>query len=146
MVSSYLWADTNSRLGEISILIPEKAFAGLLVMTVADLLQLTQARNKLIFSQFFDKDSMKHLLGLQLWRLFKYAELAKIVWQNEKVFFNLLSKVRAGNIDDDVEKLLKARFIHESGEKLSKRCLAHITENEPVMKSNDASYLGSSTQ
>ena len=47
-------------------MIPEKAFAGLLVMTVADLLQLPLVRGKRIFSQFSEKDSMKHLLGLQL--------------------------------------------------------------------------------
>ena len=37
---------------------------------------------------------------------FIYAELTKVVRQNDKV--------RVGNIDDDAEKLLKARFIHES--------------------------------
>ena len=42
------------------MMIPEKAVAGLSVKTVAD-----------IFSQFSDKVSMKHLLGLQLWHLFK---------------------------------------------------------------------------
>ena len=48
------------------MMIPEKAFAGLLVRAVADLLQKPPVRGKLIFSQFCDKDSMKHLLGLQL--------------------------------------------------------------------------------
>ena len=40
MVSSDLWTDIDSRLGEISLMIPEKAFAGLSVMAVTDLLQL----------------------------------------------------------------------------------------------------------
>ena len=44
-------------------------------MTVADLLQLLPVRGKLLFSQFCNKDNTKHLLGLQLWHLFKYAEL-----------------------------------------------------------------------
>ena len=47
-------------------------------MTVAKLLQLSPVRGILIFSQFSDKDSMKHLLGLQLWHLFKYAELTEL--------------------------------------------------------------------
>ena len=38
MVSSDLWTDIDSRLGEIFMMIPEKAFAGLSVMTVGDLL------------------------------------------------------------------------------------------------------------
>ena len=66
MVSSDLWIDINSRLGEIFMTIPRKAFAGLSVMAVADLLQLPPAKGRLIFPQFSDKDSMKHLLGLQL--------------------------------------------------------------------------------
>ena len=40
MVSSNLWIDINSRLEEIFVIIPEKAFAGLSVMTVGDFLQL----------------------------------------------------------------------------------------------------------
>ena len=40
MVSSDLWTDIDSRLGEISLMIPEKALAGLSVMAVTDLLQL----------------------------------------------------------------------------------------------------------
>ena len=44
-----------------------KAFAGLSVMTVADLCQLLPVKGKLIFSQFSDQGSMKHLLRLQLW-------------------------------------------------------------------------------
>ena len=61
-----------------------KAFAGLSVTTVADLLQLLPVRGKLIFSQYFDKDSMKHLLGLQVWHLSKYAELTEVVRQKDK--------------------------------------------------------------
>ena len=52
MVSSDLWTDIDSRLGEIFMMIPEKTFAALSVMTVADLFQLTQVREKLIFSRF----------------------------------------------------------------------------------------------
>ena len=66
MVSSDLWADIDSMLGEIFMMFTEKPFAGLSVMAVADLLQLPPVRGRPIFSQFSDKDSMKHLLGLQL--------------------------------------------------------------------------------
>ena len=92
MVSSDLLTDIDSRSGEIHMMIPEKAFAGLSVMTVADLLQLPPVRGKLIFSQFFNKDNMKHLLVSQLWDLFKYAELTEGVRQNGKLFINWLYK------------------------------------------------------
>ena len=74
MVSNDLWTDADSRLRDKFMMIPEKAFAGFWVMTVAYLLQLT----KFIFSQFSDKDSMKNLLGWQLWRLIKYVEMQKL--------------------------------------------------------------------
>ena len=68
------------------MIITLKSFAGLSVMTVSDLLQLPSDRRKLIFSQFFEKDSMKHLLGLQLWHLFEYAGLTEAVRQNDELF------------------------------------------------------------
>ena len=44
---------------------------------MADFLQLPPVKGKLLFSQFSNKDSNKHLLGLQLWDL--YAELSEVV-------------------------------------------------------------------
>ena len=117
---------------------PEKAFAGLSVLTVADLLQLPPVRGQLIFSQFSDENSMKHLLGLQLWHLFQYAELTEVIRQNDQLFIDLLNKVRVGNIDDEVEKLLKARFIHESDENYPVDALYMYAENEPAVKRNEA--------
>ena len=48
------------------------------------------------------------------------------------------NKVRAGNIDDDAEKLLKARFISESDENYPKDALHMYTENKPAMERNEA--------
>ena len=138
MVSSDLCIDIDPKLGEIFMMIPEIALAGFSVMTVADLLQLPLVRGNLIFSQFSHKDSMKHLLGLQLWHLFKYRELTEVVRQNHKLFIDLLNKVRVDNIDDDVENLLKARFISESDENYPKDALHIYAENEPAMKRNEA--------
>ena len=60
---------------------------------------------------------MKHLLGFQLWHLFKYGELTEVVKQNDELFIDWLDKVQLGNIEEDVENLLKARFIHKSDTK-----------------------------
>ena len=50
----------------------------------------------------------------------------------------MLNKVRVGNIDDEVEKLLKARFIHESDENYPVDALYMYAENEPAVKRNEA--------
>ena len=73
---------------------------------------------------------------MQLWYLLKYGILIQVVRQNDKLFIELLNKVRVGNIDDGKEKLLKARFIHESNENYPKDTL--YTENEPAIKRNGA--------
>ena len=54
------------------------------------------------------------------------------------MFFDLLNKVRGGNIDEEAEKLLKARFIHESDENYLKDALHMWPENEPAMERNEA--------
>ena len=50
MVLSDLWTNIDSRLGGTVMMIPEKAFANLSVMSVADLLQLPPEEN----SYFYD--------------------------------------------------------------------------------------------
>ena len=64
----------------------------------------TSSQRKTYVLIFFDKDRITHLLGLQLWHLFKYPELTEVVRKNYKLFtINLHIKIRLGNIDDDVE-------------------------------------------
>ena len=75
------------------MMLPEKDFAGLSIMIVAKLLQLPPARGKLLFSRLSDNNNMKHLLGLQLWDLFKYAELTEVVRQNDKLLSPCLIKL-----------------------------------------------------
>ena len=84
-------------------MILERAFTGLSVMTVADLIQLPLVREKLIISQFLAKDSIKHSLGLQLWHLFQYGEKTEVIRQNDKQFIDKINKVRVDNIDDNVK-------------------------------------------
>ena len=60
--------------------------------------------------------------------------LTEAMRKNSKLFIKLLNKVRVGNIDDDVEKLLKARFIHKSEVNNPTNALQMYAENEPVVE------------
>lgn len=120
------------------MMIPEKAFGGFSVITVAHLLQLASVETKRIFSQFSDKSSMKNLKGLELRHLFEYPELTEVVRRNDILFINLLNKVRVGNINHNVEKLLQVRFIHQPEENYPRYALDLYAENEPAMKMNKA--------
>ena len=51
--------------------------------------------------------------------------------------FILLNKVRVGNIKTDVEKLLKARFIHESDKSYPRNALDMYAEIAPAVKRNE---------
>ena len=104
------------------MMIPAKVFASISVMTVADLPRQPSVKGSLVFSQFSDKDSIKHLLGMQLWHLLKYAELTEVVRQKDKLLIDLLHKVQVGNIDDDDQGKIYTRIWWE----LSKRYLAHV--------------------
>ena len=49
----------------------------------------------------------------------------------------MLNKVCVGNIDDEVENLLKSRFTQKSDENYPKDALHMYAENEPAMKRNE---------
>ena len=50
----------------------------------------------------------------------------------------MLNKVQIGNINDDIENLLKPRFIRESDKNYPKVPWHMYAENKPVMKRNEA--------
>ena len=138
MISSGLWIDINSRLQEIYIII-EKVFFGHSVMIVGDFLQLPPVLGKFIFTPFSHKDKRKDLLGLQLWHLFKYAELTEVVRQNDKPFIDMLNKVRVGNADNGMEQLLTARIVCDFEENFYPKDALHMyAENETAIGRNKA--------
>ena len=98
----------------------EKSFAGLSVMTVADLLKPPPVRVEIKFSQFCDRYNMKHLPGLQLGHLFQYAKL----------------RGQNNNLTNFESLKLEARFIHESDENYPKHALHMYAQNEPTIKRN----------
>ena len=53
---------------------------------------------------------------MQLWHLFKYEDLNEVERQNNKLFIRLLNKLRVDSTDENVNKLLKSKFLHEYDE------------------------------
>ena len=133
MVSSDLWTDVDARLAEI-FKTYDLPFAGLSMITIGDFLQLPPVKGRFIFSQ--SSSSMNQLLSLQLWHLFKYAELTEIVRQSDLMFQNLLNNVRIGEIDEQNENLLKSKFILESDKNYPNNALHMYAENEPTIFRN----------
>ena len=101
-----------------------------------DLLQLPPVKGQYIFSQFTNSSKRNQLLSLQLWHLFKYAKLTEVVRQKDSVFINLLNSIPIGEVEEEVENLLRSRFIHESYEKYPNSVLHTHAENEPTMLKN----------
>ena len=82
---------------------------------------------------------MKHLLGLHLWHLFKYVELTEAVRQKVEPNIDMMNKVQVGNVDDDVEQLLKTRFVSDFDENYYPKDSLHMyAENEPSIGRNEA--------
>ena len=50
----------------------------------------------------------------------------------------MLNAVRVGNINAEVEKVLKARFIRASNDNYSNDALDMYAQNEPALKRNEA--------
>ena len=74
-------------------------FAGLTVVLVADLLQLLP------------------VMGKSVWvsRMFQFSELTEVmIKRGDAKFIDLLYKIQAGNIDEDLQKQIRERLIEES--------------------------------
>ena len=90
MASANSEAGIDSRLEEISIMIPEKTFAVVAVLIVADLLRLPSVRGIFNFSRLSGKDSLNHFVNIYLniqnqQKLHMYAENEPNVKRNENI-------------------------------------------------------------
>ena len=90
-------------------------FAVLTVILVGDLLHLSPVMGKPVYVTVDGCDSLERLLALNLWHMFQFAELIEVMRQRgDAKFIDLLNKIRVGNIDEDVQKQIRERFIKES--------------------------------
>ena len=83
MVFGDLWTEIGFRLSDIFSASIELPFAGISVAVIDDYLELPPVRRSFIFSRFTSGSKMNQLLSLQLWQLFKYAELTEVATESD---------------------------------------------------------------
>ena len=135
MVSSTLFFHLNQRLIEIFGCTSDLPFAGLSVIVCGDLYQLPPVTPPSIFA---GKNSIKGLLTQDLWHKFCIAELNEVMRQKgDMEFINLLNKVRVGNIDEEVDRLLIPRFVDLTCNSYPHDALHIYAENIPANEHNN---------
>ena len=109
MVSSVSFFQVNKRLTEIFRYSGKEPFAQLPVIVCGDFQQLSPVKG---FPVYNSAASLKGFLALDSWKKFQMVELTDVMRQRgNNSFIRVLNKIREGNINEDVEHTLKARFV-----------------------------------
>lgn len=72
--------------------------------------QLTAVCLKSVFS-FNETETMEGFISKHLWRKFRLTELDHVMCQDDEILVNVLSNIRVGEIDQNVEHIIKSKFI-----------------------------------
>ena len=127
---------SDTKLSEIFSTSIKLPIAGLSVVVISDYLQPSTVRGRFIFSKFTSGSKKNKLLSLQLWHLFKFAELEEVVRQSDRVFVNGLNNVSLDTVVESIERLLKAKFIDQYDKKSPHNILHMHPENAPIVLRN----------
>ena len=69
--------------------------------------------------------------------MFQFAELTEVMRQRGAAkFIDFLNKIWVGNIDEDVQKQIRERFIEESYINYPENALLILAENYPTVRHN----------
>ena len=104
-------------------------------MVSGDLCQLPSVRPKPVLI-LNETETMEGFISMDLWKKFRLAELDQIMRQDDEMFVNFLNKIRVGKIDQNLENVIKSKFIDKDD--LQVLQVLHIfAENAPVKRHND---------
>ena len=118
-------------------------FADLSVVVLGDFLQLPSVRGKPIYALTDDHERIEGFLSLDLWKIFKFAELTEVMRQRRDIeFIEFLNKKRVENLDESVQNRLKARFVKENGVNYPRNGLDMFEENNPTLLHNKEILIG----
>ena len=133
MVSSVLVFQVNQRLTEIVRYSGKEPFAGLPVIVLSDFYQLPPEKGSPVYSS---ATSVKGFLALDLWKKFQMVELTELKRQRgDHDFIRVLNKIRKGNIDEDLEHTLKARYLETKS--YPEHAVHMFAENKPVKRHHE---------
>ena len=80
---------------------------------------------------------MEGFISSDLWRKFRLAELDQVMCHDDEMFINLLNKIRVGQIDQNIEHVIKLRFIDKVDTSYPGNVLHIFAENVPVKRHDD---------
>ena len=136
MVSNKLFYQIHKRLNEIFSPRQDVPFGGKSVLVCGALCQLPPVRAKPVFT-FNDTETMEGFINMDLQRKFRLPELDQVMRQDDKMFVDMLNKIRVGEIDQNAENVIKLRFIDKNDPCYPGNILHIFAENTPVKKHND---------
>ena len=137
MVSSKLIYQIHKHLNEIFGPGHDVPFGGKSVLVCEDLCQLLPVCEKSVFT-FSGTETWEGFICMDVWHKFRLAELDQVMRLDVKMFVSMLNKIRAGEIDQNVEDdVIKLHFIDKNDSCYPGNILHIFAENAPVKRHND---------
>ena len=137
MVSADMLYNLDARLREITMV--DKVFGGVSVFVFGDLFQLQPPKARYVFEQPTNQEHALSYKLRNLWKLFTVVNLEENHRQGEdKIYGDLLNRVRSGNHTEEDIELLKTRVFSKSDPSIDSNALHIYGTNAKVNARNDA--------
>ena len=117
--------------------IQNNPFAGKSILFVGDLYQSPPVNARPIYAALIDFEHPTSYVMKDLWERFNIVELDEVIGQKEgKFFIDALNKIHVGDVDSNIVKVLKSRFVNLDDHNYPEQALHIFTKNRPVSVHN----------